>query len=115
MVTCGIDMKKAKKKRKRRKRIKKKYVGNDRALMKLCIDLRKRWRQYGENRLPHMKMCVACERKKSDHCHHIVPLGPRPLCWTDFVSYAYHMFNSPCQWLCERCHKGIHGKRGDGK
>jgi hypothetical protein len=99
--------------RKSRKRI----HGNDRAYMMLSKDIRRRWLQYGENRLQAYRTaatqaraqfkCAHCKKysfKLDVHVDHIEPVGTRPRCPEDFCSYIYRMFNADCQALCKKCH-----------
>jgi len=103
-------------KRKSRLRIK----GNQRGLMFICKDIRRRWLQYGENRkLQYNKAIVFVGIDKGRHCDickqfklkdqldidHIKPVGSRPRKWEDLGKYAEVMFERQCQALCKSCHK----------
>jgi len=82
--------------------------GNDRALMMLCRDARRRWMQYGENRGKKPDVCPKCEMNAPKQSDHIIPLGGRPrdsVEFKDLGPYLTKMFNRKCQWLCEVCHK----------
>lgn len=79
--------------------------GNDRALMMLARDVRRRWLQYGENRKIPSTACVLCGTTKELEVDHIKPVGPRPRIPNAFGDYIERMFYNPCQWLCRKCNK----------
>lgn len=91
--------------KKRKKRRAKRILGNDRGLMFICKDIRRRWLQYGENRIHHDNFCAKCGVVKLMQIDHIKPLGPRPRAWEDLGDYAKRMFTNKCQALCTACHK----------
>ncbi len=91
-----------------KKRRAKRILGNDRGLMMLSRDVRRRWMQYGENRKIDRHECASC----GDLTHwevldldHIKPMGPRPRAPEEFGDYIHRMFNNKCQALCKSCHK----------
>lgn len=79
--------------------------GNDRLIMMLCRDARRRWLQYGENRKSRPTKCVLCKKRLATDCDHIVALGPRPRTTKDFRPWLESMIYSQTQWLCKTCHK----------
>ena len=86
-----------------KKRRKKKILGNDRFLMMLCRDARRRWLQYGENR-KHCKL--KCTHPNAKEVDHIIPLGPRPRAIDDYLLiWLDKMINGECELLCKDCHK----------
>lgn len=89
-----------KKKRKSKKRI----FGDDRALMMICRDIRRRWMQYGENRKNLNTQCSICNKRMGDQIDHIEPVGPRPRTLLFLGVYAKRMFSLRCQRLCVICH-----------
>lgn len=92
-----------KKKRKSKKRI----FGDDRALMMICRDIRRRWMQYGENRQISRNECALCFSYSGDiklDIDHIEPVGPRPRRFEYLWIYATRMFTLKCQALCKQCH-----------
>jgi len=96
--------------KKRKKRRAKRVLGNDRGLMMICRDIRRRWMQYGENRIIIDRFCphvvfVDNNINMADHqIDHISPMGPRPRTWDELTGYARRMFENDCQILCKRCH-----------
>jgi len=94
-------------KRKRKKRGTKRILGNDRGIMMICKDIRRRWCQYGENRKVQDNLhCAVCKESATKlDIDHIVPMGPRPRTWEDLGIYARRMFTIDCQALCKVCHK----------
>lgn len=96
--------------KKRKKRRAKRILGNDRGLMMICKDIRRRWCQYGENRKQIGVGALACHMCstvwiKGFQVDHIKPLGPRPRMWSELGPYAEKMFERKCQLLCKSCHK----------
>ncbi len=90
--------------RKSRLRIK----GNDRFLMMLCKDIRRRWMQYGENRKEAQaksQICQICQKEEATDWDHIIPMGPRPRSYDMLSSYAQRMVEGVCQGLCTKCHR----------
>jgi len=87
--------------RKSRLRIK----GDDRGLMMICRDIRRRWLQYGQNRkyMKNSDICFKCG-DPAEEWDHIEPVGSRPRVFQDLGTYAERMFGSPCQALCKVCH-----------
>lgn len=81
-------------------------LGNDRGLMMICKDIRRRWFQYGENRkdLYRCTECAECGKAGSD-VDHIIPMGKRPRTWAELGDYAKRMFENKCQVLCKKDHK----------
>lgn len=78
-------------------------TGNDRFLMMLCRDARRRWMQYGENR---KNIVVKCSHKDADEIDHIIPLGPRPREIDDYLLvWLERLVNGRCELLCKKCHK----------
>lgn len=88
--------------RKSRIRIK----GNDRFLMMLCRDARRRWLQYGENRKIEKTPCIFCKSMVNLEVDHIDPLGPRPRKLTELPKYLNKMIYGECRWLCRECNQG---------
>lgn len=88
--------------RRRRFRI----LGNDRGLMMLCRDVRRRWCQYGENRKEALSQpnCESCKVGSVDEVDHIEPVGSRPRDFSGLGAYVERMFRLPCQGLCIKCH-----------
>lgn len=78
--------------------------GNDRFLMQLCKDIRRRWMQYGENRKVKQLLCAKCEVEEVQEVDHIEPVGKRPYTIEDLVPYIKRMLFLPCQGLCKKCH-----------
>lgn len=89
--------------RKSRIRIK----GNDRFLMMLCRDARRRWMQYGENRKEAQKdkVCQICRKLEAVEWDHVIPMGSRPRNYADFSSYISRMVQERCQGICKKCHQ----------
>lgn len=86
--------------------------GNDRGLMMICRDIRRRWLQYGENRSQFktghdVLECMRCGETVGLNAQidHIKPLGARPRKWEELGKYAKAMFERECQALCKPCHK----------
>jgi 5-methylcytosine-specific restriction endonuclease McrA len=82
-----------------------KYRGDDRGLMMLCKDVRRRWMQYSDIRkaISLNMVCVICGSVAVE-IDHIEPVGSRPLVLHELGEYAEKMFYSPCQALCKKCH-----------
>lgn len=97
---------KARKIRAHRKRRAKRIHGDDRALMFVCKDIRRRWAQYGENRKAAKQFgtCQTCASAPAVEVDHIQPVGSRPRAWEGLGAYAIRMFESVCQALCASCH-----------
>lgn len=93
-----------KKKRKTKKRRAKRILGNDRGLMFICKDIRRRWCQYGMNRKGVADLCEECGTNPTVDVDHIVPMGPRPRTFEALGEYARRMFETDCQGLCKECH-----------
>lgn len=87
------------------KRSKKRIHGNDRGLMMICRDIRRRWLQYGENRKNPICVCKHADGIILLDIDHITPLGARPRKWEELGRYAKKMFERKCQALCKTCHK----------
>ena len=87
-----------------KRKSKKRIFGDERGLMFLCKDARRRWMQYANNRKPRPEKCVQCNKREARECDHIIPLGPRPRTFLDFSQWVYRMFSGQCQWLCKQCH-----------
>ena len=90
------------------KRRKKKFTGNDRLLMFLCRDVRRRWQQYGENRPYSLKSkptkCVSCSRRAVEW-DHIIPVGKRVYSFDDLPDYIKRMVFGECQPMCQKCNR----------
>lgn len=84
---------------------KKRIHGNDRAVMMLCRDARRRWMQYGENRKGLPDMCAKCGWRQGEQRDHIIPLGPRPRVPHGIGEYFEKMLYTRCQNLCKNCHR----------
>jgi 5-methylcytosine-specific restriction endonuclease McrA len=86
-------------------------------------DFRRRWLQYGENRVKayedalstisrHGSKFYECQNKscdevmKKEHCEvdHIRPVGKRPYTPEEMVGCWKRMFLNKCQVLCSPCH-----------
>lgn len=94
--------------KKRKRRGTKRILGNERGLMFICKDIRRRWLQYGENRLDLEYNCFQCgvdDTLGKLQIDHIKPLGSRPRTWNELGDYAKRMFENKCQALCKKCHK----------
>lgn len=97
---------------KKKGKMKKRFKGNDRFIMFLAKDIRRRWGQYGENRKYNLKKiktkCVMCN-KRATQWDHLTPVGRRPYTFDDIVPYIKRMLFEPCQPLCAECNrkKGI--------
>lgn len=89
-------------KRKRRLRI----LGNDRGLMMLCKDVRRRWAQYGTNRKMALAQpaCASCRVGEVEEVDHIEAVGKRPRVFSELGAYAERMFTLEVQGLCIKCH-----------
>ncbi len=85
---------------------KKRILGNDRFLMFLCKDARRRWMQYGENRKEAQKIkpCQICKIKEAEEWDHVIPLGKRPRILKDLPRYLERLISERCQGLCRSCH-----------
>ena len=107
-------------KRKTKHRVKNpRITGDDRALMFICRDIRRRWMHSGENRVEaYTKALVspralfyACSQcahifnRKQVDVDHIEGVGKRPRTFQELSAYAIRMFNLKCQVLCKDCHK----------
>lgn len=79
--------------------------GNERFLMMLCRDIRRRWMQYGENRRVKEQLCKQCGNREVEEIDHIEKVGTRPYTVEDLVPYIKRMLFLPCQGLCKPCHK----------
>jgi len=86
---------------------KKRIHGNDRFLMMLCRDARRRWMQYGENRkvAKAQAKCAVCNKRAAEQWDHIKPLGPRPRTLDELPKWLYTMIEGECQGLCKVCHR----------
>jgi len=86
----------------------KKFKGNDRFLMFLCRDIRRRWMQYGENRPYDLKakknytVCARCPNQAVEW-DHIDPVGKRVYKIEDLPDYVARMLFHACQPLCRKC------------
>jgi hypothetical protein len=91
-----------------RKRRKLRLHGEDRALMYIARDIRRRWCQYGQNRkqAKQFETCQLCGIQPAEEIDHIEPVGSRPRDFTGLGLYMQRMFRLPCQALCARCHLG---------
>ncbi len=78
--------------------------GNDRALMMLARDIRRRWLQYGESRKLPEGLCVLCNKKDGTEVDHREAVGSRPRTPEQFGDYIRKMFYTNCQRLCRGCH-----------
>ena len=78
--------------------------GNDRGLMMLSRDVRRRWLQYGENRHLPEGCCVLCNREDGTEIDHIDAVGTRPRVPDEFGPYITKMFYGKCQRLGKKCH-----------
>lgn len=95
--------------------------GNDRALMMLARDVRRRWLQYGESRKVALEnstfddsplkgmhhTCAKCNeilKKDQVEIDHINAVGSRPRTPEEFGAYISRMFTTECQVLCKGCH-----------
>ncbi len=88
----------------------KKFNGNDRFIMFLCRDIRRRWMQYGENRPYDLKtkkgftLCVRCS-SRAEEWDHIDPVGTRSYTIEGLVPYIKRMLFNKCQPLCQNCNR----------
>ena len=86
----------------------KRFKGNDRFIMFLCRDIRRRWMQYGENRSYNLKSksgttkCAGCA-KRATEWDHIIPVGARVYTIEDIPDYINRMLFNNCQPLCKKC------------
>jgi hypothetical protein len=87
---------------------KKQFTGNDRFLMFLCKDIRRRWMQYGENR-PYSLLsqknytkCALCKSQATEW-DHVDPVGTRAYTIEELVPYIKRMLYGACQPLCTLC------------
>ena len=78
--------------------------GNDRGLMMLARDVRRRWLQYATNRNLPAGLCVKCNKKEGTEIDHKEPVGSRPRTAYEFGEYIERMFTINCQRLCHECH-----------
>jgi hypothetical protein len=87
---------------------KKQFTGNERFLMFLCKDVRRRWMQYGENRPYNLSAaknwtkCNKCELRATEW-DHIDPVGTRAYTLEELVPYMRRMIYGKCQPLCTPC------------
>jgi hypothetical protein len=87
---------------------KKQFTGNERFLMFLCKDVRRRWMQYGENRPYNLKTkkgsykCSLCDGIATEW-DHIDPVGTRAYTIEELVPYIKRMIYGKCQPLCTSC------------
>lgn len=81
-----------------------KIHGNDRLLMMLARDVRRRWMQYGLTRKIPKGMCEVCNKKEWVEVDHKEPVGSRPRTPEEFSRYIDRMMNLPTQGLCKDCH-----------
>lgn len=87
---------------------KKQFIGNERFLMFLCKDVRRRWMQYGENRPSNLSAvknwtkCARCEERATEW-DHIDPVGTRPYEVDELPNYIRRMTLNQCQPLCTSC------------
>ena len=87
---------------------KKQFTGNERFLMFLCKDVRRRWMQYGENRSYNLlsqknwTKCNLCASQATEW-DHIDPVGTRAYTIGELVPYINRMVNTACQPLCTLC------------
>jgi len=87
---------------------KKQFTGNERFLMFLCKDVRRRWMQYGENRPYNLgtkigyTKCNLCGGR-AEEWDHIDPVGSRPYEIGDLPKYIARMLYGKCQPLCRLC------------
>jgi len=103
------------------KRRAKRILGNDRGLMMICRDIRRRWMQYGENRQDALEFariansgamyrCVRSHSvstnftKQAVQVDHVERVGSRPRTMEGLCTYAVRMFTLKCQVLCKKCH-----------
>lgn len=90
----------------------KRFKGNDRFLMFLCRDIRRRWMQYGENRKYNLKTkytkCELCN-KRAEEWDHLEAVGHRPYTIEGLVDYIKRMLYNECRPLCHKCN----AKKGD--
>ena len=76
--------------------------------MFLCKDVRRRWMQYGENRLYDLKRvknltkCARCEEWAAEW-DHIDPVGTRAYTLAELEPYVSRMLYGKCQPLCRPC------------
>lgn len=93
-------------KKKQRARRAKRILGDDRGLMMLCKDVRRRWNQYGENRKAAklFPFCAICKTNRATEVDHVEPVGPRPRDFPSLGVYCLRMFHLLCQPLCGSCH-----------
>lgn len=71
----------------------------------LSRDVRRRWMQYGQNRVEVKgKVCEFCG-KPAEEVDHIEPVGARPRQPSDFGPYIEKMFLNKCRPLCSKCNK----------
>lgn len=82
----------------------KRIKGDDRLIMMLARDVRRRWLQYGTNRKLPEGLCENCHKRDGVEIDHIEPVGPRPRVPNDFGLYIERMMYIKCQRLCKQCH-----------
>jgi 5-methylcytosine-specific restriction endonuclease McrA len=82
----------------------KRIKGNDRFIMMLARDVRRRWLQYGLNRKLAKRLCNVCNKIDGTEIDHIEPVGSRPHIPQGFGDYIERMIYIPCQRLCKQCH-----------
>lgn len=82
----------------------KRIKGDDRFIMMLSRDVRRRWLQYGTNRKLPEGMCASCNKREGTEIDHIEPVGSRPRIPQQFGGYIERMLYIECQRLCKPCH-----------
>jgi len=104
----------------------KKFLGEDRALMFLQNATRRLWKYYGKNRNQayeeartkisrrggYWYECQMCHEYVEKHfaaADHIKPVGGRAYTIEDYPAYWKRMFRNKCQILCRTCNR----KKGD--
>lgn len=78
--------------------------GDDRFLMMLARDVRRRWLQYGTNRNIGSGKCNVCRIKEGTEIDHIEPVGKRFRAVDEITAYVNRMLFLRCQRLCKQCH-----------
>lgn len=90
---------------------KKRVVGDDRALMLLCIQARKYWRFYSSiyKQVKGIAKCEICAdgKKKEVEVDHFPALGPRPRTIKEFADWWERLMFGPQRGLCHKHHKEV--------
>lgn len=84
--------------------------GNARFFMMLARDMRRRWMQYGENRLGLGDRCFHCSKMTDIQADHIEPLGKYPRSAEEIGPYVTKLLYGACRPLCGPCNKARNKK-----